>query len=200
MRRLTEDGDDRNTLAERARRRIAEQFGAEQMVAQTRAVYDEVLAPSRQARRSRGSSGSDPPVDCVRGGRGARPRAGPPCSALASRRSHRAAASPRRRRARTPREPSHEYRRVPPASPASRDGARGRGCIETHRTRHVGSDGHGREAIDVLDGDAPSPSRELVACRAAGTSTADRTDARGSPPRRAADRTTGERWRRAPFP
>ena len=46
MRRLAEDGDYRNTLAERARQRIAEHFSAEQMVEQTRALYDDVLSPA----------------------------------------------------------------------------------------------------------------------------------------------------------
>jgi glycosyltransferase involved in cell wall biosynthesis len=46
MRRLTEDGAYRNTLAERARRRIAEHFSAEQMVEQTRTLYDDVLSPA----------------------------------------------------------------------------------------------------------------------------------------------------------
>jgi glycosyltransferase involved in cell wall biosynthesis len=44
FRLLTDDGAERAALAARAKSRIAEHFGAEQMVAQTRAVYDEVLA------------------------------------------------------------------------------------------------------------------------------------------------------------
>jgi glycosyltransferase involved in cell wall biosynthesis len=46
MRKLTEDGDYRHTLAARARKRIAEQFSAQQMIERTRALYDEVLAPA----------------------------------------------------------------------------------------------------------------------------------------------------------
>ncbi len=46
MRRLSEDGEYRSTLAERARQRIAGQFSAEQMIEGTRALYDEVLSPA----------------------------------------------------------------------------------------------------------------------------------------------------------
>jgi glycosyltransferase involved in cell wall biosynthesis len=43
VRRLAADEHGRALLGERARRRVVEHFGAEQMVAATRAVYDEVL-------------------------------------------------------------------------------------------------------------------------------------------------------------
>jgi hypothetical protein len=45
MRKLTEDGNYRGTLAARARTRIAEQFSADQMIERTRALYDDVLPP-----------------------------------------------------------------------------------------------------------------------------------------------------------
>jgi glycosyltransferase involved in cell wall biosynthesis len=44
LRRLAENGDERALLGERARRRVADLFDVEDMIAQTRAVYDEVLA------------------------------------------------------------------------------------------------------------------------------------------------------------
>jgi glycosyltransferase involved in cell wall biosynthesis len=46
MRKLTEDVEYRNTLAARARIRIAEQFSSQQMIKQTRALYDAVLVPA----------------------------------------------------------------------------------------------------------------------------------------------------------
>jgi glycosyltransferase involved in cell wall biosynthesis len=46
MRRLGEDDGYRNTLADRARQRIADRFSAEQMVERTRALYDAVLSPA----------------------------------------------------------------------------------------------------------------------------------------------------------
>jgi glycosyltransferase involved in cell wall biosynthesis len=54
FRRLVENGEERAALGERARRRVAELFGADDMIARTRAVYDEVLA-ERKPHRSRGS-------------------------------------------------------------------------------------------------------------------------------------------------
>ncbi len=53
MRRLAEKAEDRLALAERARRRAAELFAAADMIARTRAVYDDVLAD-----RSAGAGGS----------------------------------------------------------------------------------------------------------------------------------------------
>jgi glycosyltransferase involved in cell wall biosynthesis len=46
--RLARDEDERTTLGERAQRRVSDLFDADDMVARTRAVYDEVLAPSRR--------------------------------------------------------------------------------------------------------------------------------------------------------
>jgi len=44
IRRLAENADERTALGERARRRIDQLFNADQMIARTRAVYDQVLS------------------------------------------------------------------------------------------------------------------------------------------------------------
>jgi glycosyltransferase involved in cell wall biosynthesis len=42
--RLANDEQERSTLGERAQRRVSKLFNADDMIARTRAVYDEVLA------------------------------------------------------------------------------------------------------------------------------------------------------------
>ena len=54
LRRLVEKEEERAALGERARRRVAELFAADDMIDRTRAVYDEVLA-ERKPYRPRGS-------------------------------------------------------------------------------------------------------------------------------------------------
>lgn len=45
LRRLVENDEERATLGDRARQRVADLFSADEMIARTRAVYDDVLGP-----------------------------------------------------------------------------------------------------------------------------------------------------------
>jgi glycosyltransferase involved in cell wall biosynthesis len=51
LRRLAATANERATLGERARQRITERFAAEEMIARTRAVYDDVFADSQPRTR-----------------------------------------------------------------------------------------------------------------------------------------------------
>ena len=45
LRRLVRNDEERGALGDRARQRVADLFSADEMIARTRAVYDDVLGP-----------------------------------------------------------------------------------------------------------------------------------------------------------